>query len=431
MTTTSALRVINNEEEEGDEDTTAVTISTSTGATTAPFEKLFQSTLQRAYSTTAALGSIKNSSSNDGTQTTTDKSIDVSTAVNSIMDTTIVETTTTTSASASATDENSNTKENTASTVDSLLDTTIAAIVSKKVYSKRTKTKKQRQAQEHHSKKDVSSGRYEFPFATSYRSHPALNNVALAHALWTSVVRPNTDCVIDATCGNGNDSIVLAEILLANESEKAASTCELLCVDVQELACERTTSALREVLPPSVIVIGPNDENKNKSRGTNESNKLVRVLNESHERLPRPNDEASVGLIVYNLGWLPGSNQENFNGKECVTTMETTLSSLVDATSLLRVGGMLSVVTYPQTGPDEDATVKLFVTCLALLSSRTRTWQQELEKFSVKNNKAIAEMVTSAMESVVARGDQTWRVSQHDKLGMDRPPVLFTATRIK
>ena len=369
--------------------------------------------MSRAYSTTATLENIKRDQGNEDPTTTT--KTDVSATVESILDATIVE---------SESDSNNSASENKqkiASNVDSMMESTIAA--SRAKYSKRTETRKQQQAHQHHSKK--SSARYEFPFATSYKFHPALNNVALAHALWASVIRPNCDVVIDATCGNGNDSIVLAEILFgANNDDKGG---ELLCVDVQSLACERTTMALEEVLPPSVTVLGPTDN------GTDTNQQVVNVLNASHEQLPRPtNPEAQVGLVVYNLGWLPGGESEN--GKDCVTTMDSTMASLVDATSLLRVGGMLSVVTYPQTGPDEDRAVKLFVTCLALLSSRTRTWQEEVEAFvssGDEDNQGIANIVTRAMETVVARGDQTWRVSQHDKLGMDRPPILFTATRIK
>lgn len=402
----------------GDSQTTAAaaTKSASTEADT-PFEKLFQSTLQRAYSTTATLGNIKDSIDFDATpddpqdnSRTNRNSVNVSAAMNSILDATVVERTTEDSIAPNREED----KEAIASTVNSVLDATIVNIQDK--YSRRTETKKQRQTQEHHSKKNDSSSRYEFPFATSYKSHPALNNVALAHALWASVVRPNADTIIDATCGNGNDSIVLAEILFKNENNDDTPS-ELLCLDVQLLACKRTTEALREVLPPSIRVIGPEAEDDSGS------NKVVRVLNASHERLPRPANP--VGLIVYNLGWLPGT--DNSDGKDCVTTMETTIASMVDAIGLFRVGGMLSVITYPQTGPDEDTAVRLFFTCLGLLSSRTRTWQEEIEDFS--GPAAVATVVKSAME--VVPKNQTWRVSQHDKLGMDRPPVLFTATRIK
>jgi len=322
-----------------------------------------------------------------------------------------------------------------------------------------------------------------FKQAIAYKDHPALNNVALAHALWASVVKPGVDTVIDTTCGNGNDSIILAELLFGcggdgdgppqplpqkQEQPQATLRPELVCLDVQELACERTAEALRRVLPSSVPVLVGDDSTVPSSSPSPslhpEGHALV--LNASHERLPELRDDSSVGLIVYNLGWLPGSssssndnNSDNDNntddGKACVTTLDTTLSSLVDAVGLLRVGGMLSVITYPQTGPAEAAAVRLLVEALALRSSRTQTWEGALEEYAsgasngsggsggeeedhpeeaastIPEKRAIAAKVRAAMETVVARGPQTWRVSEHDRLGMDRPPILYTATRIK
>jgi len=401
------------------------------------FQQLFRSTLQRAYSTTAIVNNYNNSNNNNNEEEVGNNG---------------------------GAEDKEKTDENT--------EISGPNATKNNKYANTTETKKQRQqSYPHHAKNNNKSNnlktRYVFPFATAYKDHPALNHVALAHALWASVVRPNVDSVIDATCGNGNDSIVLAEILFGqhnnnngdgnddrdNDNNHAAA--ELLCVDLQARACEKTTEALREVLSELIRVVASDDDddddNHDLEDNNNNSKKVVRVLQTSHERLPRPKDTSSVGLIVYNLGWLPGNTNTNTNpddndnvtGKDCVTTMETTLASLVDAISLLRVGGMLSVVTYPLTSRDEDAAVRLFLTCLALRSSRTRTWEEKVASFvaagngfgdddsSSINRTAIAQQVTFAMETVVERGLQTWRVSQNNKLGMESPPVLFTATRIK
>jgi len=402
--------------------------------------------------------SLKNDFDSEGSTPGISNSVrgDVTSAVTSILDAAVVSRATTKPNTNTRSNANTskNNREEVSVAANSILDATIVDTKSK--YSKRTKTRKQRQSQQHHAKESKPpSSRYEFPFATSYKSHPALSNVALAQALWASVIRPNFDSIIDATCGNGNDSIVLAEMLFGDESSRDNGvSAELLCLDVQTTACERTSKALREVLPSGVrIVTGTNnepleDEDAEDDYSERNSKKIVRIMKTSHETLPRPTEVSSVGLIVYNLGWLPGiEDSDNNNGKDCVTTMETTIRSMTGATSLLRVGGMLSVITYPQSGPDEDTAVRLFVTCLALLSSRTRTWEEAVASFledrsiptggereiskSSTSREAIAKEVTLAMEAVVERGVQTWRVSQHDKLGMDRPPILFTATRIK
>jgi hypothetical protein len=284
---------------------------------------------------------------------------------------------------------------------------------------------------------------YAFPFATRYKYHPAISSVALGQSLWATIVRPDVDTVIDATCGNGYDSVAIARLLFRRKNDGSsegrrngpASHSQLMCLDVQEQACQNTMAALRNILPPSIM------------------DRQVNVINTSHERLPRPTNTTSVGLVVYNLGWLPNSNSTKDGaaattrtaavGKTCVTTTATTISSMTDAILLLRVGGMLSVVTYPRTDPEEADAVRLFLTCLSLLSSNVETWEEEVDNFvggTDKENETaavacvtIAKHVTRAMERVVQEGamGQTWRVSKHEKLGMDRAPILLTATRIK
>ncbi|KAG7337940.1 rRNA methylase [Nitzschia inconspicua] len=294
---------------------------------------------------------------------------------------------------------------------------------------------------------------FEFSFGTRYKHHPALNNVALAHALWASILRPNVDTAIDATCGNGHDSVKISELLFLpqqrnnqdnsyDNKDQSPIGChsQLLCLDIQQQACDRTQQAVTNYLT---------------SHQRSQYMDRVHVLQTTHEVLPRPVNATSVGLVVYNLGWLPAANvgpdDPNGGGKDCVTTMETTLASISDAALLLRLGGMISVVTYPATGPEEDRAVQLFLECLALLSSNTRTWQEAISSFvmassnnsnshndrannhSPNNIDDIAHHVTQAMQRVITNGppNQTWRVSKHEKLGMDQAPVLLTATRIK
>ena len=134
---------------------------------------------------------------------------------------------------------------------------------------------------------------------------------------------------------------------------------------------------------------------------------------------------------------------------------------------MIRNGGMISIATYPATNVEEDMAVKLFVTCLALLTSNIRTWEEEIISFvettstatgttseedddSNDNNNNnnnnnllairendIALVVYRAMEKIVDQRKysnnpkSTWRVAQHEKLGMDCAPILYTATRIK
>lgn len=64
----------------------------------------------------------------------------------------------------------------------------------------------------------------------------------------------------------------------------------------------------------------------------------------------------SVGVIAYNLGYLPG--QENVD-RTVVTTARTTVASLTAATELVRVGGLITVVCYcgHEGGAEEETAV--------------------------------------------------------------------------
>jgi hypothetical protein len=247
------------------------------------------------------------------------------------------------------------------------------------------------------------------PPSPIYNGNPAITNTALAHSLWSTVLRPNIDSAIDATCGNGHDSVALAKMLFNDGSPQEDCSSQLLCIDIQQDACANTTAALTQAFDADIL-------------------ERVQVLQTSHAPLPRPKDSSSVGLIVYNLGWLPNSD------KDAITKIDSTLASLVDALLTVRIGGMVSVVTYPKSNAEEDVAVRTFLEGAALLSSKTKTWQAFLEELDGHGSSAeLNEWMATSMQRVVDEGDpkQTWRVSEHRKLGMDRAPILLTATRIK
>lgn len=61
----------------------------------------------------------------------------------------------------------------------------------------------------------------------TYRGSPTITHTALAHSLWSSILQPHVDTAIDATCGNGHDSIALARMLFLLE-RKVATTILML-----------------------------------------------------------------------------------------------------------------------------------------------------------------------------------------------------------
>ena len=123
-----------------------------------------------------------------------------------------------------------------------------------------------------------------------------------AHKFWKSHLTKN-DVALDATCGNGHDALVLAPLCK-----------ELYCIDIQQDAIDATRTKLKDFSHISYHCT-------------------------SHETFP--NFENPPKLIVYNLGYLPGSD------KKIKTLPETTLQSIKNALEILPDGGALSITTYP------------------------------------------------------------------------------------
>lgn len=174
----------------------------------------------------------------------------------------------------------------------------------------------------------------------------------------------------------------------------------------------------------------------------------VQVINQSHTPLPLPpHNSSSVGLVAYNLGYLPNLKHKTRSRTET----ETTLASLADAARVLRVGGMVSVMTYPRSHREEDAVVRAFLQGLALFSSITTNYETFVEQLddeyffsspAAENNaddsppgryEYLRQLLSNTLEQVLESGGmkQTWRVYEHRKIGWTDAPILVTATRIK
>lgn len=117
------------------------------------------------------------------------------------------------------------------------------------------------------------------------------------------------DIAIDATAGNGHDTVFLAELVGPNGYVYA--------FDVQKEAVDTT---LLRVLDHAY-------EDR------------VRVLNQGHETI----DEfvtKEIGAAIFNLGYLPGSDHS------IVTKPNTTIEAIAKMLKLLKVGGMIVLVVY-------------------------------------------------------------------------------------
>ncbi len=137
-------------------------------------------------------------------------------------------------------------------------------------------------------------------------------HLTLAKKLWQQFLRPG-DGVIDATCGNGHDTLFLASLPLSF----------LYALDIQDKAIEQTRRRLEQILSA-------------------QERAKVTLLCMSHEDLCKIPDRAhSPRLIVYNLGYLPGGD------KTLTTRTESTLRSVASALTLAAPGGALSITCYP------------------------------------------------------------------------------------
>jgi hypothetical protein len=293
----------------------------------------------------------------------------------------------------------------------------------------------------------------------AYLTNPSVTLTALAHSLWRSTIHPYNDIIIDATCGNGKDFLALSGMLFPSQQQHhtplppppPTTTSpnddkrldkgggQLIGIDIQECAIRNTYGSL--LSSPTF------NYNKYCNRITllvQSHEKLIDIVmmqNDNNELKQRRSGGGGVGLVCYNLGFLPGA----INNRNTITQTQTTLHSITDAALLLRIGGLLSVMTYPASNKEESIVVEHFMEALGMLTTRSTEggWQKYVNDIPNyddidDNNGRVRSMVTQAVERVVSESssgnDNTttaWRVFVHKPLGRPTSPVLVTATRIK
>ena len=119
---------------------------------------------------------------------------------------------------------------------------------------------------------------------------------------------------VDATCGNGFDTLFLAE--------QVGSSGVVYGVDIQSRAIETVRAKL-------------------KTAGTLSQCRLVVGSHSQLNAMIEPEHAGGVSVVMFNLGYLP------LGDKTIVTKPETTLAGLDQAFEVLRPGGFLSVLAYP------------------------------------------------------------------------------------
>ncbi|WP_430886457.1 class I SAM-dependent methyltransferase [Fusibacter sp. JL216-2] len=121
---------------------------------------------------------------------------------------------------------------------------------------------------------------------------------------------------VDCTVGNGHDTLFLAEA--------AGPGGRVYGFDVQASAIESTKKRV--------------EDHDNISE--------VTLFHKGHEKLKECIHE-DVDIVVYNLGYLPRHD------KSITTMTETTIESVKQAMSIIKPGGLVSIIAYP--GHEEGA----------------------------------------------------------------------------
>ncbi len=145
--------------------------------------------------------------------------------------------------------------------------------------------------------------------------------IHLAHQFVKNVAQVG-DVVVDATLGNGHDALFLAKLVGGKGM--------VYGFDVQAMAVESSAQRMQE----------------NEVTG-------FEFHQVGHEKMTDFID-TEVSVVMFNLGYLPRAD------KAVITTEETTLPAVKCALSLLKCGGLVSLMCYPgHEGGDVEAVAVL------------------------------------------------------------------------
>lgn len=118
------------------------------------------------------------------------------------------------------------------------------------------------------------------------------------------------DHAVDATCGNGHDTLLLAELV--------GSSGKVWAFDIQDSAIQATARKLSLACQADQVT----------------------MVNSGHEQMAE-HVTATITTVVFNLGYRPGGD------RGIITRPETTLAAFDQSLQLLLPGGILAATVYP------------------------------------------------------------------------------------
>lgn len=151
---------------------------------------------------------------------------------------------------------------------------------------------------------------------------------------------PQARCIVDATAGNGKDTLFLAT--------HSVTGARIWAFDIQEQAIINSKQLLLD----------------------NHCHNKVEYILDSHCNMDLYISD-QVDIVTFNLGYLPGGNHS------ITTTGQTTVQALNKSIQLLRVNGIITVVAYPgyATGKEENNQVLKYVSSLPQSVFNVGCWQ--------------------------------------------------------
>ncbi|NLN49782.1 MAG: SAM-dependent methyltransferase [Clostridiales bacterium] len=134
------------------------------------------------------------------------------------------------------------------------------------------------------------------------------NPLSISHEIVSKYLGEG-DTAVDATAGNGNDTVFLAKIVGCRG--------KVYSFDIQNTAIENTRKKLK----------------------INDLLNRVELINEGHQLMDKY-VPPGVKVIMFNLGYLPGGNHQ------IATKPKSTISAINKSLDLLQVGGIIMMVIY-------------------------------------------------------------------------------------
>jgi 16S rRNA C1402 N4-methylase RsmH len=169
------------------------------------------------------------------------------------------------------------------------------------------------------------------------------------------------DRVVDATVGNGHDTLFLAQ--------QVGRAGRVYGFDIQQAALDATAARLHDA-------------------GIEARLRLFKVGHEEMAaHLPRE-DRGRIKAVLFNLGYLPGSD------KQTITQPSTTVAALEAILQWLAPGGVISVLAYTghPGGREEAEEVKSWAAGLS------ETWEVTIDVPPSKNNNAPEWLLVRSLE---------------------------------